>query len=149
VPTLHSREELVDNTIAAHRVGFAAYQNKTADAEVQRVAFYSLHAIVMASEQLDDDGRSRLGGFALGERYAYPVFLAPDDVAMPADIVGHNVQRDLMWDADRTLNVQSGAGRRHIANCAIDSGTVELNRSGLEYSLSGCCTSFGHTAVLS
>jgi hypothetical protein len=42
--------------------------------------------------------------FCLGERHANPVFLAPDDVAMPLDIAGHEVQRDLVWNAHRARN---------------------------------------------
>jgi hypothetical protein len=51
---------LVGNAVAAHRIAFARYQQDPGEAEIRKIAFYSLHAIVMAAEQSDDDGRSRL-----------------------------------------------------------------------------------------
>jgi hypothetical protein len=51
---------LVPNAIAAHRIAYFAHQQNETDADVQRVAFYALHAIVLAAAQTDDDHRSRL-----------------------------------------------------------------------------------------
>jgi hypothetical protein len=85
-----------------------------------------------------------VAAFTLSKRHADPFFLAPNYVALAADIAGRDVQRNFVWNADRTRNLESSAGARYIANYAIDSGTVELDRSGLEYPLSRCCTSLGH-----
>jgi len=41
-----------------------------------------------------------------------------------------------MGNADQTRNLESGSSGGHISNDAIDSRAVELNRAGLEYSLS-------------
>jgi hypothetical protein len=86
--------------------------------------------------------------FSLGESHTDAAFLAPHHVAMLADIAGHDVQRDLVRYARQTSNLKGGAGPGHVANGAIDSGAVELDCSGLEYSLSWCCTSLGHSAAL-
>jgi hypothetical protein len=66
------------------------------------------------------------------ESHADPFFLAPNDVTMVADIAGHDVQRDLMGDSHRARDLKGSPGPGHIANGAIDSGAIELNRSGLE-----------------
>jgi hypothetical protein len=52
--------ELVSNTIAAHRIAFARLKTQARNPIIQRIAFYSLHAIVMAAERSGDDGRIRL-----------------------------------------------------------------------------------------
>jgi hypothetical protein len=46
------------------------------------------------------------------------------------------VQLSLCRYANQTRNLESGSGRGHVSNDAIDSRAVELNRAGLEYSLS-------------
>ena len=77
------------------------------------------------------------------------LFLAPDNVAMLAHLSGQNVQRDLVGNANRDRNLESSSDRGPVANRAIDTGAVELNRSGFEYSLSWFCTSLMHCAALS
>jgi hypothetical protein len=51
---------IVGNAIAAHRIAFARYQQDPGDAEIRKIAFYSLHAIVMASHTSADDYRTAL-----------------------------------------------------------------------------------------
>jgi cold shock protein len=51
--------ELVGNTIAAHRIAFAEFQQYGGN-DARRVAMYTLHAIVMAAAQSEEDDRTRL-----------------------------------------------------------------------------------------
>jgi hypothetical protein len=87
--------------------------------------------------------------FSTGESDADPFVLAPDNMATLAHLAGEEVQRNLMWDAYRTHNIEGSSRPRHVANSAIDPDAAELDRSGLEDSLSSCCTSFSHFASLS
>jgi hypothetical protein len=41
-----------------------------------------------------------------------------------------------MGNANQTRNLESGSAAGHVSYDAIDSRAVELNRAGLEYSLS-------------
>jgi hypothetical protein len=86
--------------------------------------------------------------FSKGEGDADPFILAPNNMATLAHLPGEDVQRNLMWDAYRARNVESSSRPGHVANSAVDPGAVELDRSGLEDSLSSCCTSFSHFASL-
>ena len=84
---------------------------------------------------------------------ADPVFSAPDDVAVLTPnnvavltyVLGQNTQRDLVRVADGVCNLEPCAHRGQIANYAINSGTIEFNRSGFKDTLSLWCTSLIHT----
>ena len=64
------------------------------------------------------------------ERDADSFFLAPYDVAVPPS--GRQVQGDLVGNANRASDFQKGSSSRNIAHDAIDTSTVEFNRSGLK-----------------
>ena len=81
---------------------------------------------------------------ALTERYADTLFLAPDNVAMLAYLAGPDVQRDLVGNGQGAHNLEGGSGGGDVADGAIDSDAVELNRSGLEYAFPRLCTSLIH-----
>src|SRR5258705_2039649 len=81
---------------------------------------------------------------ALTERYADALFLAPDNVAMLAYLAGPDVQRDLVGNGQGAHNLEGGSGGGDVADGAIDSDAVELNRSGLEYAFPRLCTSLIH-----
>jgi hypothetical protein len=51
--------ELVVNTIAAHRIAFAEFQQYGGQG-ARRVAIYALHAIITAASQSTEDDRIRL-----------------------------------------------------------------------------------------
>jgi hypothetical protein len=87
-------------------------------------------------------------GFALSKGHADPGFFAPNNIAVSADVSGHNVQGDLVGNAGRARNIKSSAAPGYVADGAIDAGAVELYRSGLEYSLSSCCAALDHRADL-
>jgi hypothetical protein len=84
----------------------------------------------------------------LTERYADTLFLAPDNVAMLAYLAGPDVQRDLVGNGQRAHNLKAGAGGGDVANGAIDSYAVELNRPGLEYPFPRLCTSLLHPIAM-
>ena len=84
----------------------------------------------------------------LTERYADTLFLAPDNVAMLAYLAGPDVQRDLVGNGERAHNLKGGAGGGDVADGAINSYAVELNRTGLEYAFPRLCTSLIHPTVL-
>jgi hypothetical protein len=70
----------------------------------------------------------------LTEYHANSFFLTADNITMLTLVAVQNIQRDLMGNANRTCNLESGSGGGHVPNDAIDSRAVELNRAGLEYS---------------
>ena len=59
-------------------------------------------------------------------------FLASYDVAVPPQVSGRHVQGDLVGNANRASDFQKGSSSRNIAHDAIDTSTVEFNRSGLK-----------------
>ena len=81
----------------------------------------------------------------LAERHPDALLPAPDDVAVLARLAAHDIQRDLVGNADRARNLDTGSDRGDVANGARDRGAVELDRSGLEYALPRLCTSLIHS----
>jgi hypothetical protein len=69
------------------------------------------------------------------ERDSDPLFLAPDNVAMLALLAGDNIQHDLVGNAYGAGHVQRRSDRGKVADGAIDTAAVELDRSDLEDSL--------------
>jgi hypothetical protein len=67
---------------------------------------------------------------------------------MLAYLAGPDVERDLVGNGQGAHNLKGGSGGGDIADGAIDSYAVELNRSGLEYALPRLCTSLMHPIVL-
>jgi hypothetical protein len=86
--------------------------------------------------------------FLLTERYADTLFLAPDNVAMLAYFAGPDVQRDLVRNGEGADDLEGSSGGGDVANGAIDSDAVELNRSGLEYAFPRLRTSLIHPITL-
>jgi hypothetical protein len=72
----------------------------------------------------------------LVEQNTDALLLAPNNVALSANVTGQDVQHDLMRNAYGAPNIESGSSRRHIADGAIKSSIAKLNRSGLKNSLS-------------
>lgn len=64
-------------------------------------------------------------------------------------MTAYDVQHDLVRNAMRSRDIDRRSARRDVSNDAIDSGAIELNRSGLENSLSWCRTSLFHAASFS
>jgi hypothetical protein len=83
----------------------------------------------------------------VGENYAKPFFLAPDDIAIMPLMAALDVERDFVRNADRARYVECRADRGYVANCAIDVAAVELDRSGFENTLSRLCTALFHAAL--
>lgn len=67
---------------------------------------------------------------------------------MTTDAAAQDVERDLMRYSQRTGDLKRGATFGNIANRAFDAAAVELNRSGLEYALSGYGAPFMHCRTL-
>ena len=72
----------------------------------------------------------------LVERHADSLFPTPYDVAGQMVSLRWQGQGELLGDFDRVSHVEHCAGIREIANHAIDSSAAELNRSGLENTMS-------------
>jgi len=72
---------------------------------------------------------------ALGECHADPLFCAPDDMTGLVDPVCDEHQREMCGDANRAADVQGRPDIRHIANHAVDSAAVELDRCGLQHAV--------------
>ena len=85
-----------------------------------------------------------MAAFALGECYADPSFLAPNDMTMLTRLAGQDVQRDLVGNAQRAWDVQRCAIGREIAYRAVDLAAVELNRCRFENPLPWDRASFVH-----
>ena len=66
------------------------------------------------------------------EQDADAPFASPDHVSMLPRLAGHNVQGDLMRNTSGTHNVERRTTRREVTNSAINTGAIELNRSGLQ-----------------
>src|SRR5476651_296871 len=68
------------------------------------------------------------------ESHTDPVFLAPDDAALPGGIIGVDDQHEFLRDSDRTADFECGAGVGKIANGAGDAcAATERYRSGFQY----------------
>ena len=67
----------------------------------------------------------------ISERHANSFFLAPDDMAMLAFAAADDIQRDFMRNPHGGRDLERRPDRRHVANRAIDTAAVELDRSGL------------------
>jgi hypothetical protein len=83
----------------------------------------------------------------ISEDHAKPLFIAPDDVAMMPFTAADNVQRDFVRNASRARYVECRADWGYVANCAIDTAAVELDRSGFENALSRLCAALFHAAA--
>jgi hypothetical protein len=70
------------------------------------------------------------------ERQADPLLLTPDNAAMLADIACRDLEREEMRNDGRVAYLKPSPNLGQISDHAIDSGAVELNRSGLENPLS-------------
>jgi hypothetical protein len=103
----------------------------------------------LGTEDFYSVGHEILPRFLKSEDYAHPLFLTPDDMAFLTFIAAGDVQRDFVRNANRTRHVERCSDPGHVANSAIDAAAVELNRSGLEDSLSWCCAPLDHPVVLS
>jgi hypothetical protein len=90
----------------------------------------------------------RCGHARSGKCHADPPLLAPDDVALLTRIAGRYIQRDFVWDARGASNFERGSRRGYVANGAIDSPAVELDRSGLENTLPLVGSSLLHASGL-
>ena len=77
----------------------------------------------------------RCGDARSGKRHADAPLLAPDDVALLTRVAGQHIQRDFVWDARGAGNFERRSHRGYVANRAVDSPAVELDRSGLENTL--------------
>jgi hypothetical protein len=62
--------------------------------------------------------------------------VTPDNAATLADIACRDLEREVMRNDGRVADVKPGSNRGQISDHAVDSGAVELNRSGLENPLS-------------
>ena len=90
----------------------------------------------------------RCGDARSGKCHADAPLLAPDNVALLTRIAGQYIQRDFVWDARGASNFERRPRRGYVANRAIDSPAVELDRSGLEYPLPRLCASLIHSIAL-
>jgi hypothetical protein len=88
------------------------------------------------------------GGFCLLEGDANSFLFSPDDVTSLTKIARDKVDGNLVGNACGASDVKSSAACRNIADGAFDVLAVELNRSGLEYTLANCCASVDHTPVI-
>jgi hypothetical protein len=70
------------------------------------------------------------------EGHADPLFLAPDHAAGQMISIRH--QGELRGDSERAADIQGRAGGGDIAYRAIDRAAAELDRSGLQHTMSGC-----------
>ena len=69
------------------------------------------------------------------EHQADPLLLTPDNAATLANIAGRDLEREAMRN-DGVVYVKPSSNHGQISDHAIDSGAIELNRSGLENPLS-------------
>ena len=60
------------------------------------------------------------------------------------DAATPDVECDLMRYSQRTCDLKRGTPFGNVTNRAVDTAAIELNRSGLEYALSGYGTAFMH-----
>src|SRR6266481_8246121 len=67
---------------------------------------------------------------------------------MLAHLAAADVQRDLVGNGQGAHNLEGGSGGGDVADGAIDSDAVELNRTGLEYAFPRLCTSLIHPITL-
>jgi hypothetical protein len=93
-------------------------------------------------------GARRCGDARSGKRHADASLLAPDDVALLTRIAGQHIQRDFVWDARGAGNFERRSHRGYVANRAVDSPAVELDRSGLENTLPPVGSSLLHASGL-
>jgi hypothetical protein len=94
----------------------------------------------------------KAAGFAqrllLCEGDANPFLPSPDNVAVLTNIARCEVDGNFVGNGCEAWYVKRSAGRGHISDSALDVLAVELNRSGLEYSLANCCASVGHNPLI-
>jgi len=70
------------------------------------------------------------------EHQANPLLLAPNNAAALAYIAGRDREREKMRNDGRAVYVKASSDVGKISDQADDSGAVELNRSGLENTVS-------------
>jgi hypothetical protein len=105
--------------------------------------------VALGTQDFYSVGHEIFPRFLISEDYANPLFLAPDDTAILTFIAAGDVQPDFVRNANRTRHVERCSDPGYVANGAIDTAAVELNRSGLEDSPSWCCAPLDHPAILS
>ena len=66
------------------------------------------------------------------EGYPDPAFGAPDDAALPGEIVGLGDEDEFLRDSDRTDDFERSTCFRKIADGAGNAGAAERYRSGLQ-----------------
>lgn len=82
------------------------------------------------------------------ERDANSFFLPPDNVAIATDAGVQNVERDFVRYTCRAYDLKTSSDLGEVANRAINTGAIELNRSGLENTMSGHSASIVHALIL-
>jgi hypothetical protein len=78
---------------------------------------------------------SRNEPVALIERDADPLFLPPDDVAEPFELIAGDEKREAVGDEQRGDNFERRTCFGQITNGAINSAAAELNRSGFQHAV--------------
>ena len=70
------------------------------------------------------------------ERDADPLFFSPSDMTGSRVFFGADNKHEFIWDAEWAGDLKSRTGRGQVPDDAINRPAAELNRSGLQHSLS-------------